>query len=246
MTGLLQITNAPDLVDQVYGVLLDAISTGQLQPGQRLTQEELAEQLSVSRQPVMQALRLLKKDGFVADAPAVCGGPGKSRGLQVAPIEPAWIAQVYQVRGALDLLAVQLAATRRTHLAPELIAQGRAAVDGGDVKAMIEADLAFHKAIYRSAGNPLIEQSALVHWQHIRRAMGEALQTSSLRETVWDEHEAIAEAIANGDSTRAETLMRHHGSQASDHLQIQIAQEPVTTPDTPHVSSILRGSRQLR
>jgi hypothetical protein len=49
--------------------LLDAISDGSLAPGERITQEDIAEQLAVSRQPVLQALRLLKKDGFVLDAP---------------------------------------------------------------------------------------------------------------------------------------------------------------------------------
>ncbi len=62
---LLQLSAAPDLVEQVYGRLLDAISDGALQPGERLTQEDLAQRLAVSRQPVLQALRLLKKDGFV-------------------------------------------------------------------------------------------------------------------------------------------------------------------------------------
>jgi DNA-binding GntR family transcriptional regulator len=74
---LVKLEAAPDLVDQVYRALLDAISDGSLAPGQRITQEDIAERLAVSRQPVLQALRLLKKDGFVLDAPG--------RGVQVAP-----------------------------------------------------------------------------------------------------------------------------------------------------------------
>src|SRR5437868_1488254 len=96
---LLKLETAPDLVDQVYLRLLDAISEGSLAPGQRITQEDIAEQLSVSRQPVLQALRLLKKDGFVLDAPG--------RGLLVAPLDAAWMLDVYQVRGALDALAAR-------------------------------------------------------------------------------------------------------------------------------------------
>lgn len=213
---LLQLTTTPDLADQVYRALLDAISEGSLVPGQRITQEDLAEQLAVSRQPVMQALRLLKKDGFVQDAPG--------RGLQVTPLDPRWLAQVYEVRGALDTLAVRRAAERRTRLDATLFSNGRDAVACGDVKAMINADLAFHQALYRAAGNPLIEQSALLHWQHIRRAMGEALQHSALREPVWDEHEAIARAVAEGDAILAETLMRRHSDQASVHLTRQLAE----------------------
>lgn len=218
---LLQLTTTPDLADQVYRALLDAISEGSLAPGQRITQEELAEQLAVSRQPVMQALRLLKKDGFVQDAPG--------RGLQVTPLDPRWLTQVYEVRGALDILAVRRAAERRTRLEPSLFTRGRRAVARGDIKAMIDADLAFHRALYQAAGNPLIEQSALLHWQHIRRAMGEALQSSALREPVWDEHEAIAQAVARGDADRAEALMRRHGEQAGATLARQLV--AATFPD---------------
>ena len=61
---------------------------------------------------------------------------------------------------------------------------------------MIEADIAFHNAIYAASGNPLIERSAQLHWRHLRRVMGAVLQQSRQREAVWDEHEAIAKAIA--------------------------------------------------
>lgn len=223
---LLQLETVPDLVDQVYRALLDAISAGALAPGQRVTQEELAERLAVSRQPVMQALRLLKRDGFVQDAP-LAGNAGRSRGLQVTPLDPAWIAQVYEVRGALDTLATRLAAERHAHIDPALIEQGRRSVAAGDIKAMIDADLAFHRALYQASANPLIEQSALLHWHHIRRAMGEALRHDSLRDPVWDEHAAIAQAVAQGDAALAEALMREHSHQACLYLGAQ------TAPATP-------------
>ncbi|OPF63264.1 MULTISPECIES: GntR family transcriptional regulator [unclassified Hydrogenophaga] len=232
---LLQLETAPDLVDQVYRALLDAISAGALAPGQRITQEELAERLAVSRQPVMQALRLLKRDGFVQDAP-LAGNAGRCRGLQVAPLDPAWIAQVYEVRGALDTLAARLAAERRAHLDPALIEQGRQAVEAGDIKAMIDADLAFHRALYQASANPLIEQSALLHWHHIRRAMGEALQHDGLRDPVWDEHTAIAQAVAQGDAEHAEALMREHSHQASLYLGAQAA--PAASAPSPDNSVV--------
>ncbi|MFC3683422.1 GntR family transcriptional regulator [Hydrogenophaga luteola] len=232
---LLRLETAPDLVDQVYRALLDAISAGALAPGQRVTQEELAERLAVSRQPVMQALRLLKRDGFVQDAP-LAGNAGRSRGLQVTPLDPAWIAQVYEVRGALDTLAARLAAERRAHIDPALIEQGRQAVDAGDIKAMIDADLAFHRALYQASANPLIEQSALLHWHHIRRAMGEALRHDSLRDPVWDEHAEIALAVGQGDVARAEALMREHSHQASLYLGAQAA--PAASAQTPNNSVV--------
>jgi DNA-binding GntR family transcriptional regulator len=207
---LVKLQAAPDLVDQVYRALLDAISDGSLAPGTRVTQEDLAERLAVSRQPVLQALRLLKKDGLVLDAPG--------RGLLVAPLDPGWIAHVYEVRGALDALAAKLAAARRAVLDPRLIETGRRAARGRNIKAMIEADIAFHHAIYAACGNPLVERSAQLHWVHLRRVMGAVLQQTRQREQIWDEHAAIAAAIGTGDAARAVELIEHHGRNASENL----------------------------
>ena len=213
---LVKLEAAPDLVEQVYTSLLDAICDGSLAPGERLTQEDIAERLAVSRQPVLQALRLLKKDGFVLDAPG--------RGVLVAPLDADWIAQVYQVRGALDALAARLAAAQRFRIDPKLIDQGRRAARGRNVKAMIDADIAFHNAIYAASRNPLIEQSAHQHWRHLRRVMGAVLQSSRQREALWSEHEAIARAIAAGDGERAARLIDDHSRQASDTLARRLSQ----------------------
>jgi DNA-binding GntR family transcriptional regulator len=212
---LVKLQAAPDLVDQAYRALLDAICDGSLAPGARVTQEDLAERLAVSRQPVLQALRLLKKDGLLRDAPG--------RGLLVAPLDPDWIASLYEVRGALDALAARLAAAQRAVLDPRLIDQGRRAARGRNLKAMIEADIAFHHAIYAASGNPLIAASAQLHWVHLRRVMGAVLQASPQRDTIWDEHAAIAAAIAAGDAKRATTLVDHHARHASGHLRARLA-----------------------
>ena len=208
MTTLPTLKTAPDLVDQVYRTLLDAISTGAMAPGTRVTQEDIATRLGVSRQPVLQALRELKKDGFVVDA--------KGRGVLVTPLDPDWMRKMYQVRGALDALAARLAAQRCAVIPERLIAQGRKAALGRDVQAMIDADVAFHHAIYEASQNPLIAQTAGHHWQHVRRVMGAVLQESGQRDTVWDEHAAIAKAIAAGDVAQAETLVAGHGERAGN------------------------------
>ncbi|MGJ7917137.1 GntR family transcriptional regulator [Massilia sp. LXY-6] len=206
----------PDLVDQVYQSLLDAISDGSLPPGTRITQEEIAEQMDVSRSPVLQALRLLKKDGLVKDAPG--------RGLLVAELDPQWIGNLYQVRGALDTLAARLAAERKASIDPGIIAAGRKAARGKDVKAMIDADIAFHMAIYKASGNPLIFETTQFHWVHLRRVMGAVLQSAMQRESIWDEHEAMAKAIAEGDVARAAEMSEHHATEARENLVARLAE----------------------
>ena len=94
MSFTAKLPSRTNYVDEVYKVLLDAISDGSLAPGTRITQEEVAEQLDVSRSPVIQALRQLKTDGLVQDAPG--------RGVLIAPLDPQTIGHVYKIRGVLD------------------------------------------------------------------------------------------------------------------------------------------------
>ena len=221
MSGTLtRLEAAPDLVERVYETLLDAISDGSLAAGVRLAQDEIAERLSVSRQPVLQALRLLKKDGFVEDAPG--------RGVRVAALGAREVAQIYEVRGVLEGLAAQLAARARVAIDPALIERGRRALISADVGELIDADLAFHRAIYAASGNPLIGQTGAMHWRHLRRAMGASLTPEDgPRRTVWDEHEAIARAIAAGDAPLAQRLAHEHCTRAGAEMaaRLQHAQE---------------------
>ena len=210
MASISPIRLVPDLTDQVYQRLLNAICDGDLAPGARLTQEELAATLDVSRQPVLQALRMLKKDGFVVDA-------GR-RGLMVLPLGAQTISHIYEVRSALDGLAARQAALSKSKIGLSVITEGRKAVRGSRIGAMIDSDMRFHNLIYSASGNPLIAESASHHWRHIRRAMGVVLQQAGVRDTVWDEHEAILKAINRGDAQRAERLARQHGEEAGRHL----------------------------
>lgn len=221
--NLARISSRTDYVDEVYKTLLDAISAGTLAPGERITQEDLAEQMNVSRSPVLQALRLLKKDGLLQEAPG--------RGLVVARLEPERIGHLYRVRGALDGLAARLAAERGERIDPALLTAGRAAAAGQDVKAMIDADTAFHSAIYQASGNPLLIENSSLQWVHLRRVMGAVLQHSSGRSTIWDEHEAIVQAIHDRDPDLAARLAEHHASLAGrtlvEHLQALQSSAPM-------------------
>jgi DNA-binding GntR family transcriptional regulator len=223
MASLSRITSTPDLTEQVYQRLLYAICDGELAPGARLTQEELAATLGVSRQPVLQALRLLKKEGFVSDA-------GR-RGLRVAPLEAPAITQVYEVRAVLDGLAARRAAQANAQLDSTIILEGRRVATGPRIGAMIDADMQFHHLIYAASGNPFIAETANHHWPHIRRAMGAVLHTVGLRRPVWDEHEALLQAINGGDADLAERLAREHCARASAHIATQLTRHVRTLPE---------------
>lgn len=209
-----KIPTRSDFVETVYNVLVDAIIDGSLAPGERITQEEIAEQLHVSRSPVLQALRLLKKEGLIEDAPG--------RGVQVAPLEPEWVGNIYEVRGALDVLAARLAAQARATIDPALIEQGRVISTSGDLKRIIDADMAFHYAIYAASGNPLIAENANRYWVHLRRVMGAVHRWANHRSAIWDEHQSIAEAIGRGDVVQAVRMTEQHITRAKTNLVTQL------------------------
>jgi len=201
-----------NLIDQVYARILGAIIDRTLLPGQRIRQNELAERLGVSRQPVSHALHLLHRQGLVAES-------GR-RGFEVTGLDPARIRQLYEVRGALDALAARLAAERskadaagRAQLEQALRA-GRAIDRKTPLARLIALDVDFHSAIYRLSGNPAIEEMMAPQWPHMRRSMATVLAELDYRESAWSEHEAIAGAILAGNATAAEGAASAHARSA--------------------------------
>ncbi|HJT14829.1 MAG TPA: GntR family transcriptional regulator [Dongiaceae bacterium] len=216
------------LTDRTYDAILDAICGGGLAAGARINQDEVAARLNVSRQPVVQALALLKVQGFVRES-------GR-RGVVVAPLDRNAISHLYELRSALDGAACRGAARRGSADAkawgPGLIQEGRAAVASGSVRRMIEADMRFHRFLYDLSGNPIIAETAQLHWHHIRRLMGGYLQHYRVRASVWDEHEAILQAVMQGDADVAEQRARQHADGAAASF-IALAAQPTTQPDKP-------------
>ncbi|MBZ0331632.1 GntR family transcriptional regulator [Halomonas sp. ANAO-440] len=202
------------LVQRVHQSLLDAICSGELPADTRLNQDSLAKRLGVSRQPIVQAIQLLKNEGFVC-------AMGR-RGVKVAPLSAAHVRHLYQVRASLDALAAREAALHAPDEAQRhgqtLLEAGRQACASGQPLAMIAADMAFHRLIYRLSGNPLIEETVATHWHHLRRAMGAVIDASSPPRRVWEEHSGILDAVVDGDASRAEQLARQHAEQAGDAL----------------------------
>jgi DNA-binding FadR family transcriptional regulator len=79
---------------------------------------------------------------------------------------------------------------------------------------MIAADMRFHLFLHELSGNPLIAETAALHWAHIRRVIGISLQYRA-REPIWDEHAAILDAVMRGDADAAERAARHHADNAA-------------------------------
>ena len=205
------LTTQPNLVAQVRDALLEEIAAGQFAPGDRIIQEQIAQTLGVSRQPVQQALMLLRNQGVLQDAPG--------RGLIVSPLDVAHVQHMYDIRAVIEGLAArraaELGAQRAAKAGPALIEAGRRAVAVGSVAKMIAADMKFHEFIYALSGNPMIALAMSTHLTYTQRVMGEVLLRDEAPRDIWDQHAEILAAVAAGDGDRAEALVRLHITQAS-------------------------------
>jgi len=210
----------PNLTDQVYRRVLEAIIDGSLPPASRIRQDELARKLGVSRQPVSHALLLLRREGLLAES-------GR-RGFEVTELDPARLRQLYEVRSAVDALAAALAAKRvgsdhvgRKQLEAALHA-GREIDPDTDRLQLIALDVEFHDAIYRLSGNPVIQEMMAPQWPHIRRSMAAVLAEADHRHSAWQVHAAIAQHILAGDPAAAERAAREHALTAGQRTEARL------------------------
>lgn len=209
-------TRIRDLADQI----LTHIRTGEFAPGSRLRQEALAEQFSVSRTPIREALRILETQGFVRHLP--------NQGAIVRVPEPREIRDAYQVRAELEGLAAELATEWITDADIERL---RAANDAfvsvveassantptapsktGGPATWVEANDAFHDIILASSGNDCLRRMiSELHGGLLRPVMLATVSVDGrrMRENV-AQHAAIMEAIERHDATEARRQMAHH------------------------------------
>lgn len=212
-----EIESSAPYIDQVYDRLLQSIALGELKPGERVRQSSLAERLGVSRQPVSHALQLLKHQGLVREA-------GK-QGVQVAPVDPGYIVELYAARSVLEHKAALLAAGRVASGAAsadqidalnDALAQGRRAL-GHDaaLPELVRFDFEFHLALYRLSGNPVIESMMLGQWPHLMRSMMAVLEERGVPTRAWEEHARITAFILAGEAESAAATCTAHLERAS-------------------------------
>ena len=190
-----------------YTLILEAIDSGLYRPGDRLVESELAERLGVSRTPVREALQRLETQSLLAR---------DGRSLIVASLDHNQMAELYVVRAELEGLAAKLAAKHATseekRVLQEMVDEDRAIL--GDSSKLARANRRFHKQIHLASHNRyLVQQLDLVH-----RSMA-LMATTSLAaegrgEEAMQEHQAIVDAIVQGNEADSYDRLREHISAA--------------------------------
>ncbi len=194
------------LRDLVFNTLRQAILKGELKPGERLMEIQLAEKLGVSRTPIREAIRKLELEGLVLMIPR--------RGAEVAKISHKSLQDVLEVRGALEALATDLACQRITEEELEELSKAqenfKKAVESGTEMQIAEADEAYHDIIYNASNNKRLVQMINNLREQMYRYRLEYIKDEAQRGILISEHESILEAIRIRDIIRAKALMKEH------------------------------------
>lgn len=194
------------LRDVVFNTLRQAILRGELKPGERLMEIQLANKLGVSRTPIREAIRKLELEGLVLMIPR--------RGAEVAEITEKSLRDVLEVRKALEGLSVQLACERITD---EQIQQLKCAakefedvLKSGDVTAYAEADVKFHDIIYDATDNQRLISLLYNLREQMYRYRVEYLKRSEVHQTLLEEHQYIIEMLEKRNAESAMIAINEH------------------------------------
>lgn len=196
------------LSDTTLDLIRTAIYDGDLLPGQRLIEQNLAAQLDVSRGPVRDALRELEREGLIVSRP--------NRGTYVARLRQSDLREVYSLRQVLEQLAVRLACENATPKDKEELKgivekMKRAVKEGLSVKGCAELDLTFHDAIYGASQHKRLQSFWEILRPQVKVFLLERLvELENYREILVPFHKRLCDAVCKGDSDRALTLIREH------------------------------------
>ena len=179
------------LRDVVFNTLREAILKGELKPGERLMELQLAAKLGVSRTPIREAIRMLEQEGLAVTIPR--------KGAEVAKMTEKDMEDVLQIREALDELAAKIACEQISEeQLEELVAtmhEFEESTKTDNVKKIAEADVKFHDIIYQSTGNPKLVNMLNNLREQMYRYRVEYLKDVESRKTLVEEHYAVYRAL---------------------------------------------------
>ena len=207
------------LAEKAFETLHSAIVTGRLRPGARLPIEELAERLHMSPMPIREAVRRLHAAGLVENIP--------HRGARVTELSLTDLAEVYEARLALELLAIRRTAARMTE---EQAATARRRLDelqkmsDDNSAATSAAHAAFHFALYEPAGSIWLLRLISPVWETSERYCLEVPQCRQLTARA-GEHKAILSACTAGDADRAAATLYHHLATTANNIAVAMGGE---------------------
>ncbi len=194
------------LRDVVFHTLREAILRGDLIPGERLMELQLAAKLGVSRTPIREAIRMLEQEGLAITIPR--------KGAIVAGMTEKDMKDVLEIREALEELSVQVACDKITDEEIEQLYKNMKnfenSLKSGDLKEMAHADVEFHDVIYQATDNPKLISMLNNLREQMYRYRVEYLKNPENHEQLLMEHEAIYKGIVEKNKVVVTEMIRKH------------------------------------
>ena len=194
------------LREVVSQALRQAIKDGVLLPGERLMEIQLAEELGVSRTPIREAIRILEQEGFIVMVPR--------RGTYVADISLKDIAQVFEIRSALEELAAGLAAERITpdelEQLERILVEINEFIAHDEFDKIVDADIRFHEILYQASRNDRLVDILHNLREQMLRFRSISMHYPGRLAATWEEHRRLVEFIADKNSSMARKVAKKH------------------------------------
>lgn len=211
--------------DRVFEALQDAIVRGDIEPGSRVGETELAERFGTSRGPLREALRRLESRRLVERTPHV--------GIRIASLSHGALIELYYLREALEGMSARLAALHMTSgevagLKALLAAHEQdEALKADTAYFQQEGDLDFHYRIIQGSHNTALTELLIGELYHrIRMYRFQFSAYANRPQKAFGEHQRIVEAIEARDGDLAEMLMRRHISSARQNIEQHLKENP--------------------
>ncbi len=224
------------LTDAAYRTLKEQILAQAFEPGQRLNVDELAGRMGMSRTPVKDALNALANEGLVEILPR--------KGTFVAELSPDTIAEVFELRRALELLAAELLVDRVSdadiaRLRDRLVALDAPPTGGADTDEHLQRNLAFHRLFVELAGNRTLMEMYEELNAHIQIARVHARWQNwqQRRQQEREEHYAILRALEVRDWPRLAAAVNAHIRRSKQSLIEDLRSTTVMPHRTEEVES---------
>ena len=218
------------LRELVFEAIREAILKGQLAPGERLMEIQLAEELGVSRTPVREAIRKLELEGLVLMVPR--------KGAYVASFSMKDVVEVFEIRGAVEGLSAALAAERITDQELEELerhlVKSSELINLADLEGMVEVDTGFHQILYQASRNQRLAQIINNLREQIQRFRQTSLSYPGRMRMALSEHREIVDAISARDPELARKLAQDHIESAENSMmQVIRTEKPKADRENP-------------
>jgi len=202
--GIFNPTMASTSGNDIYGILLAAIEQGNLKPGTRLREAELAESFGVSRTPIREGLKRLEAQGLAVHQP--------NRGMVIPTLDNDQLNELYVVRAVLEGTVARLAAQHASDAEIALLREMTEADrnSGADAFALAAANRNFHRRLTLAAHNSYLAAQIDHMKQSLLLLDGTTFVDADRRRSAIEEHDAIVDAIEARDFDRAEAAARKH------------------------------------